>query len=532
MSHIISTINQYIDTTTNSKTKKITIGTSITLVLLGYAINKVLTPPKHLRHLPYINFFKTMNNLIFKRLPVKEFYEAETKKLVESGHEFYLRLEFSGYVIHTCNPQAVKEILLKGDTFPKIEFTTNKLNGRSYLEEFVGFGNVLTTNGSTWKKHRMIINPAFKTALPSGLFGECTKELFQLWDNQYANKSFDVNIHNITGRLTLQIIGKAAFGFDFNAVLDENSVWKKTYDQVIQAAAEPLFSLFPAFEEKYLWLFPKRQQSFSTLDKWKSMLLSIIEKKREAIKNNANHGIEGSEKDLLTLMIESEQRGEGALTNEELLSDLNVFLVGNHDTTGFALAAAIYHLAKHPEIQEKARQEAISVLCPDGEVNEDILPTTEDTKKFVYINQIIKETLRMNASVLFLLSPRLVTQDVNLAGVFIPKGTQINVNIHETHQNPNTWNQPEVFNPDRWLPNGEAEQLSSKGIAFVPFSNGNRQCIGMNFSLLEQRVILSSLLRKYEWSLPEDSIHHDHMKNKFSLVPSPINLQIRFKRRY
>nr|AAF80599.1 cytochrome P-450 cyp509A1 [Cunninghamella elegans] len=473
-----------------------------------------------------------MNNFIFKRLNVKEFYEAETKKLVENGHEFHLRLERTGYVIHTCNPQAIKEILLKGDKFPKYDYNTSNNEDGSFFHEFVGFENVLMTNGSTWKKHRMIVNPAFKTALPSRLFGDCTRDLFKLWDNEYANEPFDSDIHNITERLTLQIIGKAAFDFDFNAILDEKSIWKQTYDGINKAASDPLFILFPILEEKFLWLFPKRQQSFKLLNEWKKMLLSIIEKKREAIQNNVDHGVEEAEKDLLTLMIESEHRGEGALSNEELLSDLIIFFIAGHDTTAFALSAAIYYLAKHPDIQEKARQEAISVLCPNGEVDEDIFPTTEDTKHFVYINQIMKETLRINGSVLFLLSPRLVTQDVNLSGVFIPKGSQINVNIHEVHHNPNVWHDPETFDPDRWASNGEAEQLAGKGMAWVPFSNGNRQCIGMNFSLLEQRVILGSLLRKYEWTLPEDSIHQDYMVNKFNLIPKPIDLKIRFKRRY
>ncbi|CAO3622920.1 unnamed protein product [Cunninghamella echinulata] len=69
-------------------------------------------------------------------------------------------------------------------------------------------------------------------------------------------------------------------------------------------------------------------------------------------------------------------------------------------------------------------------------------------------------------------------------------------------------------------------------MAWVSFSNGSRQCLGMNFSLLEQRVILCCLLRKYEWTLPENSIHKNEMVCKYDLIPKPIDMKIRFKRRY
>ncbi|KAI9307136.1 cytochrome P-450 cyp509A1 [Cunninghamella echinulata] len=550
-SQVLSAINQYIDLSswtnnqdwyhfyekyllkyTNSKTKRITIGTSVALLVLGYGFKRLITPPKKLRHIPYISVFTTINNFVIKRLHLKALHAAESKALVEKNNGFYLKLERTGWVIHCSSPEAVKQILLKGDTFPKYDFNTSTNEDGSFFQEFVGFDNILLADGSEWKKHRKIANPAFHRSLPVKLFGDCTKDLFKLWDMKFANKPFDIDIHNITERLTLQIIGKAAFDFDFNSVLDEQSIWKKNYDDINKAAAEPLFILFPTLERKYLWLFPKRQESFRKLREWKKMLISIIEKKREVLKENHDHGIEEAEKDLLTLMIESENRGEGALTNEELLQDLNIFFIAGHDTTAFSLSASIYYLAKHQDIQQRAREEAISVLCPNGEIDEDIFPDIEDTKKYVYINQIIKETLRINGSVLFLLSPRLVAEDVNLNGTFIPKGSQVNVNIYDTHHSSNVWNDPESYNPDRWSPGGEAEQLAGKGMAWVPFSNGSRQCIGMNFSLLEQRVILSTLLRKYEWSLPEDSIHKDYLVNKYNLIPKPIDLKIRFKRRY
>lgn len=91
--------------------------------------------------------------------------------------------------------------------------------------------------------------------------------------------------------------------------------------------------------------------------------------------------------------------------------------------------------------------------------------------------------------------PRYAAEDTVLNGVFIPKGAKISIDIHEMHHSPRIWKDPEVFNPDRFMEGGNAESLAGSGMSWLPFSNGARQCIGMNFSLAEQRVFLP-LLRK------------------------------------
>lgn len=88
---------------------------------------------------------------------------------------------------------------------------------------------------------------------------------------------------------------------------------------------------------------------------------------------------------------------------------------------------------------------------------------------------------------------RLALEDLEIAGNFIPKGSEISVDIYNLHHNPEVWRDPYKFDPDRFLPGGEAD--NQQGVAWVPFSNGGRQCIGMNFSLAEQRVVLSMMCK-------------------------------------
>ncbi|KAI9307143.1 cytochrome P-450 cyp509A1 [Cunninghamella echinulata] len=544
MSQLISTVNQYLDLTkwinrdnlfslydefttrfANTTGKRITIGVAVFLLVTGHTIRRAITPPKHLKHLPYIPFFTFVNNFIIKKLNLKEMH-ALTSKVYTEKYNGYLQLDPQGWTYHTSDPVAIKQILLKGDIFPKSSLDSQR---GTYVEQFTGSHNILFSSGHEWLKHRKIVNPAFHKSLPVKLFDESVQDLFDVWEENYPQNEFTLDVTKYFDRLTLQIIGKAGFGFDFNSIKDENSEWQIVYRNVLENLRNVFFLLFPKLEQNYLWLFPKRQREFKELHKWRGLLFQVIESKRKELKENKNQDLDESEKDLLTLMLESELSGEGILSNEELVGDIAVFFAGDHDTTSTATSAAFYYLAANPDIQEKARQEVISVLYPNGEIKEDISITIEDTKKFVYLNQIIKEVLRIHPPLVFLVSPRKVTQDVDLNGIFLPKGSLVNPNIYDTHHSSNVWHDPETFNPDRWSPNGEAEQLADKGMAWIPFSNGTRTCLGMNFSLLEQRVILAKFLIKYEWSLPKDSIHHDHLVALYSVLTTPVNLNIQFK---
>lgn len=106
-------------------------------------------------------------------------------------------------------------------------------------------------------------------------------------------------------------------GFDFNAIKDSKSEWVLKYNGFIKQMAHPLYMMFPILEKRFLWLFPKRKRAHDDMSAFLDMLDSVIEYKRQVLKGQDSLQKE-HEKDLLTLMIESENKGEGALTNEQL----------------------------------------------------------------------------------------------------------------------------------------------------------------------------------------------------------------------
>ncbi|XP_033222460.1 cytochrome P450 4C1-like [Belonocnema kinseyi] len=109
-----------------------------------------------------------------------------------------------------------------------------------------------------------------------------------------------------------------------------------------------------------------------------------------------------------------------------------------------------------------------------------------------YLDRVIKENLRLNPSVPGI--GRRLTEDIILDGYFIPKGCNINLSIMSLHRDPEVWNDPLKFDPDRFLPEN---CIGRHPYAYVPFSAGPRNCIGQKFAMAEQKIVLTSILRKW-----------------------------------
>ncbi|KAI9264403.1 cytochrome P450 [Phascolomyces articulosus] len=496
----------------------ITLGAVLFGFYLGY--EKVSRPPKKLRHIPNVPFLGYLKGFL-KGVTINEVATEITLPVALKSEEgLYTRLDQNGWSVHITRPEAAKKFLMKTDLFRKHDPYPERHD--TLFAKFALGPNVLFLNGPEWKKQRMIANPAFHRSMPIELFGRLTQRLFKVMDAS----SNPIDFHDMMERWTLEAIGLAGFDFEFNALEDTNNEWVLTYNDVITGIRDPLFTLFPKLDTWFLPLFPKRQELHREVKKLSTMLSGIIDHKRAILRNNKEENIRDSEKDLLTLLLEAGKEDEkDAMTDEELLSNLCIFFLAGHDTTANALSFAAYYLAVNPDVQQKAREESIRVL---GDDPKDIIPNAEQLKEMPYINMVMKEVLRMDGPAATVVV-REATQDTDLCGVFIPKGARLQLDIYQLHHNPTVWNNPEKFDPERFAPGGEAEH---NGLAWMPFSQGSRQCIGMNFSLAEQRVMLSMLLRKYEFSLPENSVHKKRVLDRGFGVISPKELEINFHKRY
>ncbi|ORX55712.1 cytochrome P-450 cyp509A1 [Hesseltinella vesiculosa] len=493
---------------------------------------KLCSPPAHLSHIPHVSLCKFIWMIVSGK-PTRDISLALSMPHMKTPNcHMYSRFERLGWTVHVFTPQAAKAVFLNNKIFPKVQ---NTGWDQSLADKFLNGPNVMTHIGHRWREHRSIINPAFQNKLPIPLFGETTCKMFQVLDRDHGNTAFEADVGDLLFRWSLDILGLAIFGFDFEGLTkDTANPWTRIYKQFDTDVKKPLFALFPALDYQLRWLFPGRQTAHENFDKFKAMLHEVIKTKRaHFLKRKASSAPKPERQDLLDLMIESLDQEGTTMSDDELYSNVCIFFAAGHDTTASALSFCLYYLAKYPAFQEQARQEALAVLCPDQghEPNHDIKPTQEQTKRMPYIHQCIKETLRMNGTVASLVHPRVATQDTVLMGTPIKKGTHVSVNIYDLHHNPSIWKDPETFLPDRFAPGGEYEQ-QPLSTAWLPFGYGARQCIGFKFNIAEQLVLLPMFLRKYTWRLPDNSMHQDHAITNNIVVMNPLDMRLVFERRY
>lgn len=196
----------------------------------------------------------------------------------------------------------------------------------------------------------------------------------------------------------------------------------------------------------------------------------------------------------LDLLLEAYDNGE--ISKEGIREEVDTFTFEGHDTTAGGMTWALYLLGRHPDIQKKVVHEVDSFF----ETGPDTV-TVEDVK-FRYLECVLKEAQRIFPSVPFF--SRLTTENCELGGYFIPKGTTIGVSTLQLHRNSELWPEPCKFNPDRFL----QENIQGRNpYAFIPFSAGPRNCIGQRLALLEEKLVIAHVLRHFaveSFQAPED----------------------------
>jgi len=222
----------------------------------------------------------------------------------------------------------------------------------------------------------------------------------------------------------------------------------------------------------------------------------VIDRKREDLKSSASHESEIYDerekirRPFLDLMLAASDNGK-SLSSSDINEEVNTFMFEGHDTTSMAMSWFLYCMATNQKQQDRVRDELFQVF---GE--SDRWCTRNDLGQLKYLECCIKESLRLYPSVA--LFTRMTTEDVKIGKYTIPPGVNLDVSIYAIHRNPRIYPDPLVFNPDRFLPEHSADRHP---FAFIPFSAGPRNCIGQRFAMTEEKVLLSTLLRKFRFDL-------------------------------
>lgn len=192
---------------------------------------------------------------------------------------------------------------------------------------------------------------------------------------------------------------------------------------------------------------------------------------------------------LSTLLRVRDEQGQ-PLPRNTVVDEIQLLLFAGHDTTVTSTSNILYHLGVHHEVRAKAHAEQDALV--DREF------TLDNLRGMTWLDAIIKESMR-------LIPPiggafRVMTRDAEFGGFTIPKGVRVAVGPRAAHREAEHWPDPDRFDPERFV--SEAEDRPA--FTWIPFGGGPRVCLGQHFAMLEMQVVLTMLLRRFDWTLAPD----------------------------
>ncbi|KNG93178.1 cytochrome P450 [Pseudaestuariivita atlantica] len=365
------------------------------------------------------------------------------------------------------DPGALRHVLLdRLEDYPKSTVT------KALLQPAVGEG-LFVAEGAHWRWQRRVAAPVFTHRNIAALTPIMTAAAERSAERIAQAGARAVDVAEDMVLTTFDVISEVCFSGDDS--FDAAAVHRAIDDYIADAGKISLFDVLGAPD----WIpRPGRVRTAGTLAQMKRAADTMIAAR-------AQRGA-GEVPDLLDLLQAGEDPKTGRhMRTEELRDNLLTFVVAGHETTALALSWALYLLAFDPEVQDRARAEAQSVLSGPA--------TGADVPNLPLIRRIVDEALRLYppAGVV----SRTAQRADEILGADIRPGDTVMIPIYAIHRHRKLWSDPDAFDPDRFL-----DRSAIPRYAYLPFGDGPRICIGASFALSEAVIILATLISRFRFT--------------------------------
>ncbi|KAM7435004.1 Cytochrome P450 4V2 [Porites harrisoni] len=375
-----------------------------------------------------------------------------------------------------------------------------KSNDYSYMIPWLGTG-LLISEGSKWRTRRKLITPTFHFRILNDflqVFEEQAAILVTRLEKHVGKGVF--NLMPFISLCTLDIICITSMDSSPNAQENNDSPYVNAVLRMSKLVHkrqrspwlwnDVIYSFTPSGREHDKCLRILHDFTNKVIDERiadRAAKNNISQKEKEVGETSKEEDVFKRQKRLafLDLLLEAYDKGE--ISREGVREEVDTFMFEGHDTTAAGILFALYLLGRHPEIQQQVQEEVDLFFDSRPETL-----SVDDLKDLRYLECVIKEAQRIFPSVPHF--ARTTTEDCQLGEFFAPKGTTVGVSPMALHRNPEIWPAPLQFDPDRFLPENSQGRHP---FAFLPFSAGPRNCIGQRFALMEEKIVLSHVLRSF-----------------------------------
>nr|XP_058970346.1 cytochrome P450 3A7-like [Pocillopora verrucosa] len=403
----------------------------------------------------------------------------------------------------------IKEILVK--EFPK--FHDRKKLMKDLKKPY---DRMLTiVSGQKWKDIRSTLSPTFSAAKMKQMMpfmNEAISILMQKVD-RISKTGETIDFHRWLQSLTMEVILSTAFGVKAETQTVENDPITELAKKAM--APHPLVGL--------LFLLPFGEHILNNLqdpfdfEKILAISADIIAERTAAKDSN-----DVPRKDLLQLMLDAkDETGGEKIDYDDIKAQCLTFLLAGYDTSSTTLAFICYELVLHTDVQDKLRDE-IDRMWPGDEES----PSYDSLHNMQYLDMVINEAIRMYPPGFVL--QRDCMEACTIKGLHIPKGLPVTIPCYAIHHDPEIWPEPEKFDPERF---SEAEKAKRHPYAFMAFGFGPHNCVGMRFALLEIKLTLVRLLKKYKLEKTERTAVPMKFEVMFVLTCAPETVMLKISPR-
>lgn len=364
-------------------------------------------------------------------------------------------------------PEYIEHVLLSHQrNYRKSDFL------RRILGPLLGEG-LLISEGEFWRRQRRIAAPAFHAKRVADFVSamtSCTDATLARW--RQMSGPFDVAAEMLA--LTLDIVARTMFSTDVGSEVDS---LRRLTDVVVAMRPSTLDLLgLPQWIPR-----PQPAAYRRAIAEFEALVARLLAERRA---DGRDRG------DLLSMLLAARdpETGEG-MSDKQLRDEILTILLAGHETVANALTWTWYLLARHPEAEARLHEELDRVL--GGRT-----PSFADLGELEWTRMVVEEAMRLFPPAHTI--SRTALREDSIGGVRVPAGAAVTISIYVTHRNPNLWDEPERFAPERFTPEAVARRHR---FAYLPFGGGPRICIGNGLALVEAKAIVATIAQRYRLRL-------------------------------
>jgi cytochrome P450 len=356
------------------------------------------------------------------------------------------------------------------------------------LRETLG-DSLLTTDGDYWRRQRRVAQPAFHKARLVGFgaaMAAAAAQMVERWRPRAARGETLEVVPELLA-LTLDILGRTLFAQDLGAAAAR-------VEPALAAVLRHTMTTISAVVTAPRWLPTARNRRFrAALAALDEVVMGTIRRRR------AGDGGDGGA-DLVSLLMAARdaETGEG-MTDRQLRDEVMTLMLAGHETTAMALSWTFALLSRHPATRRALEEELARELGGRA-------PTVEDLPRLRLTRMVLDESMRLYPPA-WGVNRSVIAADV-IDGFQIPAGAVVFVSPWVTHRDPDLWENPEGFDPQRFASEPDARPR----YAYFPFGGGPHLCIGAGFALMEAQIVLATVAQAVRLDLVPGA----------SLVPEPL----------